>query len=826
MNWSLFQNTLLIGSAVTLTATVLGLLVALVMMSGCWRLRWSLLGLSVVTLVLPPFLLTNTWLHYLGAGGVWQDLLPLDLFSPAGVVLILSLWLWPIPTLAAWSAWQRLEPAHLEAEPGLRGVAMLRFLLLPMARGPLVVAGLITFVLAANNLAVPALLQVKVYPAEVWVSFSSTFWVKADGSFDVARALSLTWPLILLPLVLIVALSRFGFPWPTLNSGCKPQLFRRSLGSLWLSVSAATTLFILVLSVGLPAWQIAGSTETWTQLPSAVAAGKSAILNSAGIAAGVGLICVVLAVISVLLASRKRITFSGKCRQGAGITWGSMLWVPFLVPGVLVGIALIQLLNRPMTAWFYQSLGVVVLALTIRYIAIGWSIARHAWASTDPELSDAAMLDGASRWQLFRHVLWPQIAPQLAVAWCIVFLLCLWDVETLVLIIPPGGETMALRIFNLLHYGHAAHVNALCLALLGMAVAPLLCVAAFVNVRRLLFSRRRVHVFANVATGSVALFLLAGCSPELAPNEARVNSQLFDRVQIIATRGVAPGQVNKPRSVAVDHEDNLFVLDFTGRVQKFSPDGEFLLFWQMPEVERGNPKGLSMARDGNIIVVEPHYSRLNLFTLDGELLMQWGEHGTNRGQFSFPRSCVVNSKNEWFVSEFGRVDRVQKFSGPQEKAMQLTFMESFGNAGARPGEYNRPEGLFAGDDNQVLVADAVNHRVQVLDSNGAVIRTYGEAGSAAGELSYPYDICVDDAERHFVCEFGNSRIQIFSSKGQSLEILGGPGAAPGFFNNPWGVALDSRGNLYVADSQNHRVQKFLRKPKLEVKKSGIINHQS
>ena len=31
----------------------------------------------------------------------------------------------------------------------------------------------------------------------------------------------------------------------------------------------------------------------------------------------------------------------------------------------------------------------------------------------------------------------------------------------MILMLPPGGETLALRIFNLLHYGHNAQVNAL-----------------------------------------------------------------------------------------------------------------------------------------------------------------------------------------------------------------------------------------------------------------------------------------------------------------------------------------------------------------------------
>src|SRR5438270_9481047 len=74
---------------------------------------------------------------------------------------------------------------------------------------------------------------------------------------------------------------------------------------------------------------------------------------------------------------------------------------------------------------------------------------------------------------MLRYVHWPQIRPLAAAAWYIVFLLCLWDVESMILVTPPGGETLALRIFNLLHYGHNAQVNALCLTLLGLALAPL-----------------------------------------------------------------------------------------------------------------------------------------------------------------------------------------------------------------------------------------------------------------------------------------------------------------------------------------------------------------
>ena len=197
---------------------------------------------------------------------------------------------------------------------------------------------------------------------------------------------------------------------------------------------------------------------------------------------------------------------------------------------------------------------------------------------------------------------WPQVAPQAAAAWYVVFLLCLWDVESMILVVPPGGETLALRVFNLLHYGHNAQVNALCLTLLALAVAPLLVwqVAGACRVVRVLGARSTQH-----ALGSP----LPLCSPSPAArptalrHEAPLQSRLFSRAQIIGSRGVGVGQFNKPRSVAVDAQDNLYVVDMTGRVQKFSSNGVFLLSWQMPQTDLGKPKGMGRDRDGNIIVV-------------------------------------------------------------------------------------------------------------------------------------------------------------------------------------------------------------------------------
>src|SRR6185503_4424794 len=138
------------------------------------------------------------------------------------------------------------------------------------------------------------------------------------------------------------------------------------------------------------------------------------------------------------------------------------------------------------------------------------------------------------------------------------------------------------------------------------------------------FSRNDFSRALTSAATATAMTLLAGCSPPSATNAGSLESRIFSRVETIGTRGVGIGEFNKPRSVAVDLQDNVYAVDMTGRVQKFSSNGTFLLAWQMPQTDKGKPKGMCRDREGNIVVVEPHYQRVNHFSPSGILVAQWG----------------------------------------------------------------------------------------------------------------------------------------------------------------------------------------------------------
>jgi len=444
MNWPLLQNSLLVSGLTTAFAAALGFAVALTLASVPARWRNPLIFAAVLALVLPPFLVTNCWIELLGNNGAWRGWLPLNIYSLGGTVWLLTLLTWPLTTLLTLGAWSRLEAPQLECDAMIRGWPLIRGLLWPMARGAIGQAAALTFVLALNNFAVPVILQVRVFPEELWLAFTARL--------DEAGAWAAAWPLMVVPALGLLLLRRANVSWPNREGAATGEIFRRQLGRGWFVGCAVVTVLLLLLSVALPLQQLAASSRTWSELPNLFRAAPDTIWNSFAFAAATASLCVVLGLVSW----RLRI--------------GLLLWLPFLVPGVLLGRSMIAAFNGTM---IYGTAALVVLAFTLRYLALAWTAIAHARAAVDRDVIDAARVSGASGWPLFRRIVWPQIASQVAAAWYVTYLLCLWDVETLVLIYPPGGETLALRIFNLLHYGHNAQVNAMCMTLLALAVAPL-----------------------------------------------------------------------------------------------------------------------------------------------------------------------------------------------------------------------------------------------------------------------------------------------------------------------------------------------------------------
>lgn len=292
----------------------------------------------------------------------------------------------------------------------------------------------------------------------------------------------------------------------------------------------------------------------------------------------------------------------------------------------------------------------------------------------------------------------------------------------------------------------------------------------------------------------IALVALSGCDQE--------KSTIGIRERTWGRLGISEGRFQKPRALAVDKNDRVYIVDMTARIQVFDADGNFIRSWQTPIHDNGRPTGMSIDRDGNLAVADTHYFEVLFYSPEGELLRKFGpDHGPGPGQFGLVTDVVEDSQGNYYVSEYGELDRIQKFDHDGK------FLLQWGQHGEGPSEFSRPQGLEVDDQDRVWVADSANHRIQVFDSQGKLLFMWGTEGTALGQLSYPYNLALDGQGHVYVVEMGNGRVQKFTLDGKSLGAWGIQGSGDDQLFNPWALGIDRKGHVYILDTGNNRVQR-------------------
>ena len=312
----------------------------------------------------------------------------------------------------------------------------------------------------------------------------------------------------------------------------------------------------------------------------------------------------------------------------------------------------------------------------------------------------------------------------------------------------------------------------------------------------LLWDYRVARIVALLFVVLVCMFGVCGCDKVDASMSAAPDvDDVFGRTG----RGV--GEFVYPRAIDIADDQSVAVIDKTGRLQRFTPDGEFKYVINMPKIDKGKPIGLSFAPNGNLYVADTHYHRVLVYSDEGEVIGEFGKYGREDGSFIYPTDVAFSGDGRIFVGEYGSNDRISVFDEDGK------FLSSFGSFGSDEGQLSRPAALCSDIANKLLyVADACNHRIAVYDFDGNLKRYFGSPGTGAGQLRYPYDLTILKNGDIVVCEYGNNRIQLFNPDGKSVGMYGSAGRGRGELAYPWAVAADKDGRLFIVDAGNNRIQ--------------------
>ena len=122
----------------------------------------------------------------------------------------------------------------------------------------------------------------------------------------------------------------------------------------------------------------------------------------------------------------------------------------------------------------------------------------------------------------------------------------------------------------------------------------------------------------------------------------------------------------------------------------------------------------------------------------------------------------------------------------------------------------QPSGIAINSKGQIAVGDYNKHCILITDKEGNCVRKVGCYGNNAGQLYYPTDVTYLNDDNILVADQCNHRIQQFNVQtGNPVKSFGKKGRKDGEFHNPVSVCVDEEGRVIVADYFNNRIHRMV-----------------
>ena len=214
------------------------------------------------------------------------------------------------------------------------------------------------------------------------------------------------------------------------------------------------------------------------------------------------------------------------------------------------------------------------------------------------------------------------------------------------------------------------------------------------------------------------------------------------------------------------------------------------------------PVGLAINSKGQIAVVDYKKNCVLIIDMEGNCLRKVSCYGNKDGQLNSPSDVTyLNDENILVADELNH--RIQQFN-----VQTGDFVKSFGKRGIRDGEFQSPLSVCVDDEGRVIVADCRNHRVQVLSRDGEPLFKFGDSGPE--KLKRPFE-CIYHENKFIVSDYDNDSVKFYDNTGKFLFKIRKPRQGDEQLQGPWGLCLQKCGdhhNLLVCNRNNGRVNQY------------------
>jgi DNA-binding beta-propeller fold protein YncE len=286
--------------------------------------------------------------------------------------------------------------------------------------------------------------------------------------------------------------------------------------------------------------------------------------------------------------------------------------------------------------------------------------------------------------------------------------------------------------------------------------------------------------------------------------EVKLKRGFWTRVLDIVAGAPDYHQMIRPYSVVTDSRGRVIVTDpgIAGiHVFDFEKQKYKFLSREDGKDQLKSPQCVAVDAQDNIYVTDSETGKILVWDSNLKYRRAIGSIKGGEGYFKRPTGIAVDSSAQ----------RIYVSDTTRHKVFVLDLegnvVQTIGRNGAAIGEFNFPTELRL-HDNELLVVDAMNFRVQVFDRSGEFLYGLGTIGEVSGTMYRPKGISVDSEGGIYVVDGIFDTVQAFSRKGELLYYFGKTGRGPAEFQLPTGLHIDRNDRIYVVDSFNHRVEVF------------------
>ncbi|MBE3099710.1 MAG: hypothetical protein IMZ44_21550 [Planctomycetes bacterium] len=472
--WESLARTLAVAAPAGAMAVVLAWV--LVESAVCLSARWAAATVlaSCLPLLVPSSLLATAWIVALGKQGVITSWLggaggafAPDLYSVPGAAAVTALRYFGLAAVVLLYARLRRErewpAARVSALPRLAAAWHLGF---RAAARPALAAWLLVTLFSMNDHIIPGMLLVSTYGTQVLIQYSALL--------DPAGAAALAVPPAVVGAAMMAAAVLAGrtlwsAPAEALAAADRPRGFgRRALAALGAAV-------VLALALAVPVAVLAARTESWAAVAAALAGARDQAWQTLYVAcAGAALAAAAAALLAHQWAA---------CHRAGVRSAVPLVLVNLTVPPSLLGIGMIELFQHAPPA-VRDSSAPLVLGYAARFLPVAVLLLYSLWRHESPDSRLAARVHGVPAWRTAWSIVWPPRRAAVAGAALLAAVLMATDLETSILLAPPGGSTLGVRLYTLIHTAPDAMVSALAVGILVAAAPAILLLAVIAMLGR------------------------------------------------------------------------------------------------------------------------------------------------------------------------------------------------------------------------------------------------------------------------------------------------------------------------------------------------------